>query len=224
MERRRILCESLLQRKAEHDWQDCYEIAFRILYGLPVGTQLSLAQFVIKQYLKIFERKWPAIVWPAQLLSDVGAWLISHGRNVPSKPDKTNPADSAFLFSFDALVLAASYPDDQLILTSSCMVGIKSTINAMQCNVWIADDPEGVEMWEQQRYFPGRSVGENRPAIAVSEREWENIVSWLTDEEVWRYPDTFAVEEMESALAFWKEHEMLLILPCDSKRESGQIL
>ena len=70
----------------------------------------------------------------------------------------------------------------------------------MQCNVWIADNPEGVELWKQQGYFPGRSVGENRPAIA-DQREWEEIASWLTNEEVWRHPDTFAVEEVESALA-----------------------
>jgi hypothetical protein len=217
MERRQKLIGSLLQRKAEHDWQGCREITFRILYGLPVDTQLSLSQFAIKRYLQVFQRKWPAIVWPAQLLSDVDGWLIRHGRSVPSEPDKPDPADSAFLFSFDAMVLAASYPDDQVILTSSCMAGVGSAISARQCNVWIADDPEGVEMWRQQGYFPGRSVGENRPAIAVAEREWEEIASWLRNEEVWRHPDAFAVEEIESALARWKDHEMLLILPRNSK-------
>ncbi len=217
MERRQKLIESLLQCKAEHDWQGCSESAFRILYGLPVETQLNLSRFAIKRYLQIFQRKWPTIVWPVQLLSDLNGWLISHGRNVPTEPDKPNPADSAFLFSFDALVLAASYPDDQLILTSSCMVSICSAISALQCNVWISDDPDGVDKWGQQGYFPGRSVGENRPAIAVAEREWEEIASWLRNEDIWRHPDKFDVEEIESALARWKEHEMLLILPHNHK-------
>lgn len=217
MERRQILIESLLQRKADHDLQGCCEIAFRILYGLPVGMQLSLSRLVIKRYLQIFQRKWPAIVWPAQLLSDLDGWLIIHGRSVLSEPNNPDPADSAFLFSIDALLLAASYPNDQLILTSSCIAGICSGINAMQCNVWIADDPEGVEMWRQQGYFPGRSVSENRPAIAVAEREWEEIAKWFINEEVWRYPGEFTIEEIERALVLWKENEMLLILPHNSK-------
>jgi hypothetical protein len=213
MDRRRTLIEALVQRKIEHDWQSCSETAFRILYGLPVSTQLGLAQFAIQRYLRIFQRKWPAIIWPAQLLNDIGGWLISHGRSVPPEPDEPQPADSAFLFSFDALVLAASYPNDQLILASSCMAAVCSAINAMQCNVWMADDPEGVELWMRQAYAPGRSVAENRPALAVAEREWEEIANWLIHEEVWQHPDTFAVEEIEGALARWKEHEMLLIVP-----------
>lgn len=219
MERRRRLIESLLQRKTEHDVQGCCEITFRILYGLSADKQLSLTQFAIQRYLPIFQRKWPAITWPAQLLTDADAWLSSHGRSVPSEPDNPNPADSAFIFSFDALILAASYPNDQLTLTSSCMAGVCSAINAMQCNVWIADDPEGVEMWMQQGYFPGRSVGENRAAIAVTEREWEEIVNWLIHEEVWRHPDEFPVEEIESALVRWKEYEMRLILPHNAQQK-----
>ena len=218
MERRKALIETLVEQKANHDWQGCLETIFRILYGLPVDIQMNLAQFAINQYLPIFQRKWPAIAWPAKLVSDVNDWLTNHGRNVPSEPD-LDAADSIFLFSFDALVLAASNPNDRLILTSSCLVSVNSAINALQCNVWIADDPEGVEMWRQQGYFPGRSMGENRPAIAVAEREWEKIGAWLRNKEVWLQTNAFPIEEIENALTRWNQHEMLLILP----RESGAL-
>lgn len=210
--KRRAMIESLLQRKIEHDWQGCCEAAFRILYGLPADVQLRLSQFVIKKYLGIFSRKWPAIVWPAQLLKDVNGWIRSHGRSVPSEPNNLDPADSAFLLSLDALLLAASYTKNKLILTSSCMTCICSTINAIQSNIWMADDPEGVELWKLQGYFPERSVSENKPAAAAVEREWEGIAAWLTKEEVWQYDDAPA-EDIERDLVCWKDHEMQLIIP-----------
>jgi hypothetical protein len=216
MERRELI-ESLLQRQTEHDWQGCCEVAFRILYGLPVETQMNLAKVAMQRYLEIFRRKWPDVAWPAQLLSNVDGWVTSHGRGVPSDPDQPDPADSAFLFAFDGLVLAASCPGDQLVLTSACMAAVTSAINARQCNVWIADDPQGVDLWRLQGYFPGRSVGENRPAIAVAEREWEEVAKWLRNEEVWQHPEVFSVEETERALARLKRHEMRLILPDRSK-------
>ena len=216
MERRELI-ETLLQRKADHAWQDCAEVAFRILYGLPAKTQLGLSKFALERYLEIFTRKWPAIAWPAQLLSNIDGWFGSHGRSVPSEPDDPDPADAAFVFSFDALLLAASDSGNQLVLTSSCMASVIAAISARQCNVWMADDPQGVEMWRLQEYFPGRSVGENRAAIAVAEREWEEIAQWLKNAEVWRHPNPFTVEEIETALAEWKEHELLLIPPRSSK-------
>ncbi|WP_410962627.1 hypothetical protein, partial [Salmonella sp. SAL4358] len=74
------------------------------------------------------------------------------------------------------------------------MAAVISAISARQCNVWMTDDPQGVEMWKLQGYFPGRSVGENRPAIAVAEREWEEIAHWLESEEVWRHPQVFSAD------------------------------
>jgi len=219
MERRRALIESLAEQKADHNWQGCLETVFRILYGLPADIQMNLSKFVINQYLPVFQRKWPTITWPAKLMNDVNRWLINNGRNVPSEQDNLDPPDSIFLFSFDALVLAASYPNDRLILTSSCLVSVNSAINAVQCTAWIADDPEGVDMWRQQGYFPGRSMNENRAAIAVAEREWEKIDIWLGNKEVWLQANEFSIEEIENSLARWREHEMLLILP----RESGAL-
>lgn len=213
MKRRQKLVESLLQRKAEHDWQGCCEILFRVLYGIPANAQLSLARFAIGRYLAIFEHKWPTIKWPAELLRNVNKWLAGHGRSLPEEPADPDPADSAFLFAFDALLLASQHQSDELIITSSCAAAVISAINARQCNVWIADDPEGVVMWKGQGYFPGRSVSESRPGIGVAEREWEEVATWLRTEEVGTYSETITPDEIETGLARWKDQEMLLVVP-----------
>lgn len=212
MNRRQTLIESLLQEKAKHDWQGCCEILFRVLYGISAGTQQSLARFAIRRYLPIFEFKWPTFKWPAELLGDVDQWLIRRGRSLPEEPSDPDPADSAFAFALDALLLASMHHDDELILTSSCAAAVNSAVNARQCNVWIADDPEGVAMWRKQGYFPGRSVFENRPATAVAEREWEEIAAWLNSNKVWTHADTVTPEEIENGLALWKEYEMLPVV------------
>lgn len=211
--RRKELLECLIQRKAEHDWQGCCESLFRVLYGIPADAQLSLVRFTIGRYLPIFEHKWPAFKWPAELLDDVDGWLARHGRSLPEEPADPDPADSAFTFAIDALLLASEHRGDELVLTSSCAAAVISTINARQCNVWIADDPEGVEMWRRQGYFPGRSVAESRPAVAVAEREWEEVVAWLRKEKIWTRERAVAAEEIESGIARWKDHEMLPIVP-----------
>jgi len=213
MKRRQELVESLLQHKAEHDWQGCREVLFRVLYGLPASAQLSLARFVIVRYLPIFEHKWSAIKWPAKLLSNLDEWLTRHGRSLPEEPADFDPADSAFVFAFDALLLASKYQTDELILTSSCAAAVLSAINARRCGVWIADDTEGVVMWGSQGYFPGRGVTESRPAIAVAEREWEEVAAWLTTQQVWIHAETVAPDEIESGLARWKDREMSLMVP-----------
>lgn len=217
MKQRETLVGSLLEAKTRHDWQGCCEILFRVLFGVPADTQLSLVRFAICRYLPVFEFKWPTIKWPVELLSDIDQWLISRGRTLPEEPADPDPADSAFAFAFDALLLASIHRDDGLTLTSSCAAAVSSVVNARQCNVWIADDPEGVALWRAQGYFPGRSVLENRPAMAVAEREWEEIAAWLASRDVWTDAKKVAPEEIENALARWKEYEMLPVVLSGSR-------
>lgn len=213
MTRRKELLDSLAQRIAEHNWQVCAQLYFRITYGLPAELQITMARLGINSYLPIFEKKWPAITWPRQLLGDVDQWVKQFGAQLPDEPDDPDPADAAFLFSFDALLLASSHPGDPLTLTSSCACAVISAINSRQSNVWIADDPEAVEMWKTYRYFPGRSVAENVAAIAVAEREWKKVAAWLEERAVSSSPDEADVDEIEKGLARWEENEMLLIRP-----------
>ncbi|MGH9765832.1 MAG: hypothetical protein ACREAB_00225 [Blastocatellia bacterium] len=213
MERSKELLQLLAQQIAEHHWVPCSELYFRVTYGLPGGMQIDLARLAINGYLPIFEKKWPAVKWPRQLLQDVEQWVGQYGRQLPDEPDDPDPADAAFLSSLDGLLLAASYRGDPFTLTSSCASAINSAINARQSNVWMADDPEGVEMWKTQQYFPGRSVIENVAAIAVAEREWKKVAEWLEERQVWNIPEEADEEEIEKALARWKEHEMLPVVP-----------
>lgn len=213
MERRKELLQSLAQRIAEHNWELCSELYFQITYGLPAQSQISLARLAINGYLPIFGTKWPAVTWPRQLLEDVEQWVRQSGRQLPDEPDDPDPADAAFFSSLDGLLLASSYSGDPFTLTSSCASAINSAINARQSNVWIADDPEGVEMWKKQEYLLGRSVTENAAAIAVAEREWKKVAAWLEEKQVWSSPEEADEDEIEKALARWKEHEMLLIVP-----------
>ena len=214
MNRRKEQIEALLKHAAEHDWQSCREALFRVLYdGLPANVQLSLAGFAIQRFLPIFENKWPNITWPATLLRDPSEWLTRHGRSLPDEPPDPDPADAAFIFTFDALLLASNYQTDALILTSSCAAAVGSAINARQCAVWMADDPEGVAMWRRQGYFPGRSLAQSKPAIAVAEREWEATAVWLSARTEWIEAEAAPAEEIERNLARWREHEMSLIVP-----------
>jgi len=213
MERRKELLQLLAQQIAEHNWTGCAESYFRITYGLPAQLQIALACLAGKSYLPIFQHKWPDITWPRQLLDDVEQWVRQFDIQRPDEPEDADPADAAFLFSFDALLLASSHPTAPLIVTSSCACAIMSVINARQSNVWIADDPEAVEMWKTYQYSPGRSVVENVAAIAVAEREWEKVVSWLEERQVSSIPDETDVDEIEKGLARWQENEMLPVGP-----------
>lgn len=213
MERRKELAQSLVQRIAEHNWQLCAESYFRITYGLPAQLQIALARLAINSYLPVFENKWPAITWPRQLLEDVDQWVRRFGKQLPDEPDDPDPADAAFLFSFDALLMAGSHHSNPLTLTSSCASAVNSAVNARQSNVWIADDPEAVEMWKTYQYFSGRSVIENVASIAVAEREWTRVAASLEERQVLSCPEEADESEIEQALARWVEHEMLLIAP-----------
>jgi hypothetical protein len=206
--------DSFDKKIEEHSMVLCVELCFKILYGLPQAVQIELTCFMMRRYLPIFESKWPDIKWLQQLLNNVALWVKDFGRSVPEEPVKSDPADTAFLFCFDALLLAYCYRANQMILTSSCACAINSAISARKTNVWIADDPEGLTMWRGQGYFPGRSVNENAAAIAVEKREWKVVSQWLRGEkEIWIHPETAPLGEIEKALTIWKEHEMLLIVP-----------
>ena len=51
-----------------------------------------------------------------------------------------------------------------------------------------------------QGYFPGRSVVESRPAIAVAEREWERVEAWLSAVDVGSQPETTSPAEIDRDL------------------------
>lgn len=214
MTRRKLLHQELIQGSAQEPWGQGAELCFKILYGLPAPLQIDFARFMMSRYLPIFESKWEKIKWPRQILSDVAHWADVHGRDVPEEPERADAADAAFSFAFDGLLLAYTYQTHDFTLTSSSVFAIDSAINARETNLWIADDPEAYQMWDEGEWLPpGRSALENSAVIAISKREWQLVAKWLEEEEVWNYPDSVDCSRMEEELACWVEREMLLTVP-----------
>lgn len=202
---------------SRNDKQGCIDSCFHILYGLPEKTQLELAQLMVGRYLPIFHSRWPDVNWPQTILEQPAAWFDRHGREVPEEPDPENPADAAFVFCFDALLNAIANPANPVVVTSSYMSAINVAIDARSTNVWMADDPEAVKMWEKQGYFPGRSAEDNSAAIAVTEREWRIAGDWLFAKEHIELFNNSVASEAAQALKQWKETELTLIVPPDTK-------
>lgn len=199
------------QALVAHAWERCPEICFRILYGMPEDIQRALVRAMMRRYLPIFHIRWQTVTWPDQIIDQPNQWVAQFGRAIPEQPEPVNPADAAFIFSFDALLNGVAHQSDPAIVTSSYVAAINAAINACAANVWIVDDPEAVALWEVQGYFPGRSVAENSAAIAVIEREWRIVAQWLA-----QHAHSFSIvdfSEVERALEQWKEHEMSLIIP-----------
>jgi hypothetical protein len=201
------------QAVSNHNWADCADLLFRLLYAMPAATQTNLAILMIRRYLPIFKAKWPDIEWPEHILNEPQQWLDEFDRSVPDNPDEENPSLSAFVFCFDALVYAFAQQTDHTRLTSSCGTAIVSAINARVSNVWIADDPEAVQVWMTQKYLPSRSALENVASIAVSKREWQVVLEWLAVEQQKNPPVPMNPEDIEHGLAQWQAHERLLIIP-----------
>jgi hypothetical protein len=207
----RELIDQFEQALTNHAWERCAEICFRILYGMPEDIQRTLVITMMRRYLPIFHIRWQTSTWPDQIIDQPQQWVAQLGREIPEQPEAVNPADAAFIYSFDAFLNGIAHQSDSAILTSSYVTSINAVINARAANVWIADDPEAVALWEAQGYFPGRSIAENSAAVAVTVREWRVVVEWLT-----QHTQSFSFEDLsavERALTRWKDHEMSLIIP-----------
>lgn len=213
MERRKALLNDFKLSSPDRTGIHYSELCFRILYGLPANLQIGLATFSMQRYLPFFEAKWPTVKWPREILNNVAQWVFLHDRCIPDEPSGLDAADAAFSFSFDGLLLAYTHPRNNLTLTASAACAIHSAINAHRLNGWITNDPQAYQMWKRRVYIPGRRSTDNPAAVAVAEREWNQVTDWLRQEEVWTYPDEVVRVKMEQDLARWKRREMLLIVP-----------
>lgn len=208
-------------------WESAGESCFKVLYGLPPDLQIEASCFMMRRYLPIFERKFPRVPWPRQVLDNPYDWVAAHGREVDSS--YFGMGEGVFESSFDALVAAIYYASRSESLTSCCVTALKEAIVARMEKVWMADDPEAIEIWlahydpnEENRIgleeflhrFEGRSSVENVAAIAVRIREWNHVVSWLIDRRVSDYspanPDDLARD-----LTIWKERGMFIVIPTE---------
>lgn len=189
----------------------CPEIAFRILYGLPAHTQLGIAQTMMERYIPVFRARQPVAARLEPALADPPDWVARNGRAIPDL-DAANPADSAFHFCFDAILLGAAFPDDPFTVASSSAAAIDHAITASRLNVWMADDPVAVELWALQSAPPERTFLTNVASRAVALREWGALWAILDSPLVLFEPEAPA-EQVDAALARWIDLSHLISVP-----------
>jgi hypothetical protein len=143
-------------------------------------------------------------------------------------------ADRIYTFCFDALLSAYHDRDHPPSLTSGACCAIAHAAHARAENVWVADDPVGVLIWEktweyyqieeerrpseppfsyEQEYDPEHQDRENVAFMAVYRREWAHAAAWLTAEAVWQYPEPEDLDAMMRALERWNDHDHLPMGP-----------
>ncbi len=216
MNRRNVLINKLAQAIACQNLTACSEYCFRILYGLPLERQVTLCCVMMQRYIGIFKTRYPNIQWPEEIVHAPDILVHSFDYIVPDEPEGMGPADSAFIFAFDALCDAYSHRKNQAVMTSACSSAINSAISARVNNVWHADDPEAIELWRNGRIPEERTVLRNVASVAVEEREWKEVLAWFQKTEIWHEPDDVNVQKMEHALEQWIDSEMTLINPENS--------
>ncbi|HWO17594.1 MAG TPA: hypothetical protein VNO30_02420 [Kofleriaceae bacterium] len=159
--------------------RDRAEWLFRALYAAPASHALEVARFALSRYLPIFRSKHPAIVWPAELLADPGAWVEKHETGLVDDPDHDS-ADTSFRHGLHALLVAWVHRDDHAQRTAAAVVAIRTARSAFQTNVWAADDPEAFTAWATGDLVNARrTLEDNAAAAAVGEREWLAVVGRL---------------------------------------------
>ena len=206
-------------------WRNCSESLYRLIYGTPGAAQLGIATVAMRSYLPVFERRWPDVRWPRTIIENPSAWVAAHDREVPDEPQVTHPADSVFMFGFDAILLAAAYPQLDDVITAASVCAARQGIEACASNAWADADPEAVaiskEMQEASdtpefgrlvKEFSTRNPAVSSVANAMRSREWPRLLERIKAANFSTYPDPPA-ERLEADLAVWKEKEMLLILP-----------
>lgn len=193
--------------------QECTDHLFRILYDLPAVMQIALARDMTARFLPIFLGNHPEVTWVATLLDDLDGYHDEHEQGMLDEPEDRFGGDMSFDYALGALLRAVSNArqDDLPRVTPACCTALISAVSARASNVWHADDPEAVQMFEARDWeaLAGRGMHANVASRAVTKREWLIVADWLEEHDVASYPDGEDAE-CEKALAWWKDRECLL--------------
>lgn len=214
MQRRQKLLDGIIEGINDPFGNICIQNCFRVLYGLPASLQIDIAFFMMSRYLPIFEKKYPHITVPRQIISDISKYFAQFRRGVSMRDVKSYTAEVSYVHSCDGVLLAYCYQNAPFTVASSCTSAIESVINARRRNVWEADDPEAWLMTQQRETIPKERIFiYNAASYAVFAREWEKVVEWLREKEIWNYPDEVNLELMELQLNYWIDNMYVLIVP-----------
>jgi hypothetical protein len=212
-ERVRELSEAIAGRR----WNACPELVYRILYGVPSAVVLPIAAEQIARMLPHFEKRWPGVTWPREIIEDPKRWIAHSGRSIPDSPERDTVAEARFVFSLDALLLAAAYPDDKSVLTSSCAcaireivsVGVELRAGESAFGEDVVEECEGCGAASKEK--PAR--GPESPIEYAHSREWQTVLDSLLARKLQDWPGPESPEHMEADLEAWEDHEGLLIVP-----------
>jgi hypothetical protein len=204
---------------AERQWDACPALLYRTIYGLPSSVLLPMAAEQIARIVPIFEKRWPNVTWPRAIVVNTKEWIERFGRSIPDSPERDSVADARFVFSLDALLLAASYPQDVSVLTSSCasaireVVGIRVQLSAAEGDLDdnFIEECEGCGAGSKQRLPPDVES----PVEFARSREWQTVLDACLARNLQSYPSSDSPEQLEADLAAWQDHEMLLIVPAE---------
>lgn len=212
MNRRKEIIEKLKQAIFDDRSELFGELCYEILYDLPQDLQIDLCRCMMKRYLPTFEKRYPKIKWPREVLNDINKLFGQVKDDALEPPAGATMDDSSFIFCFFALKNAYAYRENSGVFTTSCICAIFSSIYAQTTNAWIADDPEGINKWKDRKKI-FISLSDNEQVRKVKKNEWNAIIEWLMLNRVWKYSDKTDFEMMRKVLEYWKAGDMSLIVP-----------
>ena len=190
------------------------ELVFRILFGLPSEVEIQLVVDSLSRFLSVFQTRWPHVRWPSMILKDPVHWVKLHSRDRAELANLDRLADATYSYAFDALLNAVSYASDRGCVASSCSIALTQLRMAFALELWEGDDPQGVQLWRENKVVIGRRLLDNDRSRSIARQEWRFLISRLESEEI---AEKFQPENEADVSAYlnrWREtSEYLLVSP-----------
>ncbi|WPD24833.1 MAG: hypothetical protein SD837_09755 [Candidatus Electrothrix scaldis] len=162
--------------------------------------------------MPIFSSRNKVDKWAKEILINPEIWLKKNGKTTPVK-ENVDPSTASFVFALDALLWGQYYNKHTLIVTASSVTAIMRYIHARGVNVWMADDPEAVNLWKTGGIPRNRTVGSNVGSLAVIRREWGYLLDKLETSNLYAQKNSNTDKDIEKILEVWKSAEMNLLHP-----------
>jgi hypothetical protein len=206
MQRRAVRLLKFSEAIAARRWDACPALLYRIIYGVPPSVLLPMAAEQIARIVPVFEKRWPNVTWPREIVENTKEWIGHFGRSIPAFPERHSVAEARFVFSLDALLLGSSYPEDPSVLTSSCACAIREVVGV---GVQLSAGESG---FEEALIVECEGCGTGSLEFARG-REWQTVLDAILVRNLQCGPDSEVPAQMKADLAAWEDHEELLIVP-----------
>ena len=201
-----------------NDLRSHNELLFKILSKTAVAFQLKLAVNICRKYLPIFDSRFSRDKFAKELLEKPERWIGKHGEKLSENHctfefQELDPSTASFISSLGAILWGHYHNKHPLIVTASSVTAILNYISARGSIVWMADDPEAVNIWKSHKVPPrGRSLAANVASLAVQKREKLYLLDKLENSQL-DIQNDISDEETKKMIDRWKEAEGLLLHP-----------